>query len=84
MLNPIRSEADAFRLVIIIGAGAAAVIALSLLAGPEFGVVLAAGLIGFGLGLSWRAVTDAVRSDSDRDGPTSRSRPPGPGTPPGP
>jgi len=84
MLNPLRSEADAFKLVIIIGAGAAAVIALSLLAGPEFGVVLAAGLIGFGLGLSWRAVSDELRSDRRADDATSSSRPTRPGSPPGP
>jgi hypothetical protein len=55
MHNPLRSEADAFRMVMIVGAGAAAVIALSLLAGPEFGVVLAAALIGVGIGFVWRA-----------------------------
>ena len=55
MHNPLRSEADAFRMVMTVGAGAAAVIALSLLAGPEFGVVLAAALIGVGIGFAWRA-----------------------------
>ncbi|HEX2435838.1 MAG TPA: hypothetical protein VHI76_04210 [Solirubrobacterales bacterium] len=55
MHNPLRSEADAFRMVMIVGAGAAAVIALSLLAGPEFGVVLAAALVGVGIGFAWRA-----------------------------
>lgn len=54
MHNPLRSEADAFRMVVIIGGGAAAVIALSLLAGPEFGVVLAGALVGLGVGLAWR------------------------------
>jgi len=55
MHNPLRSEADAFRMAMTVGAGAAAVIALSLLAGPEFGVVLAAALIGVGIGSAWRA-----------------------------
>src|SRR5918994_2647040 len=55
MHNPLRSEADAFRMVMTVGAGAAAVIALSLLAGPEFGVVLAAALVGVGIGSAWRA-----------------------------
>ena len=55
MHNPLRSEADAFRFAMTIGAGAAAVIALSLLAGPEFGVVLAAALIGLGIGFAWRS-----------------------------
>jgi GABA permease len=55
MHNPLRSEAEAFRFVMTIGAGAAAVIALSLLAGPEFGVVLAAALVGVGVGAAWRS-----------------------------
>ena len=84
MLNPVRSEADAFKLVVIIGAGAAAVIALSLLAGPEFGVVLAAGLVGFGLGHSWRSIRDELRTDRGADDATSSSRPTRPGSPPGP
>lgn len=54
MHNPLRSEVDAFRMVVTIGSGAAAVIALSLLAGPEFGVVLASALVGLGIGLIWR------------------------------
>lgn len=54
MHNPLRSEADAFRMVVIIGAGAAAVIALALLTGPVFGVVLGSALIGLGAGLMWR------------------------------
>lgn len=53
-MNPLRSEADAFRWVVIIGAGAAAVIAVTLAVGSEFGIVLAAALIGFGIGRAWR------------------------------
>lgn len=54
MHNPLRSEADAFRWVVVIGAGAVAVIALTLLTRPIFGVVLAAALIGFGVGVAYR------------------------------
>jgi GABA permease len=61
MHNPLRSEADAFRFVMTIGAGAAAVIALSLLAGPEYGVVLAAGLVGVGIGAAWRSSRGSER-----------------------
>lgn len=61
MHNPLRSEADAFRFVMTIGAGAAAVIALSLLAGPEFGVVLAAALVGVGIGAAWRTSRGSER-----------------------
>lgn len=55
MHNPLRSEADAFRWVMVIGAGALAVIALTLLTRPVFGVVLAAALLGFGAGVAYRS-----------------------------
>lgn len=55
MHNPLRSEADAFRLVVVIGVGALSVIALTLLTRPVFGVVLAAALIGFGAGVVYRS-----------------------------
>jgi hypothetical protein len=54
MHNPLTSEADAFRWVVVIGAGAALVIALTLLTRPVFGVVLAAALLGFGAGVAYR------------------------------
>lgn len=53
MHNPLRSEADAFRWLVIIGGGAVAVIALTLLTRPVFGVVLAAALLGFGAGVAY-------------------------------
>jgi hypothetical protein len=65
MHNPLRSEADAFRMVMTIGAGAAAVIALSLLAGPEFGVVLAAALVGVGIGAAWRTSRGSERPKTE-------------------
>jgi hypothetical protein len=65
MHNPLRSETDAFRFVMTIGAGAAAVIALSLLAGPEFGVVLAAALIGVGVGAAWRTSRGTERPKAE-------------------
>ena len=54
MHNPLRSEADAFRWVVVIGAGAVSVIALTLLTRPVIGVVWAAALIGFGAGVAYR------------------------------
>jgi hypothetical protein len=54
MHNPLRSEADAFRWVVVIGAGAVSVIGLTLLTRPVFGVVWAAALIGFGTGVAYR------------------------------
>src|SRR5919106_96765 len=55
MHNPLRSEADAFRWIVVIGIGAASVIGLTLLTRPAVGVVWAAALVGFGLGLAWRS-----------------------------
>ncbi len=43
-----------FRLVVVIGIGAASVVALTLLTRPEVGVIAAAALIGFGVGLAYR------------------------------
>lgn len=54
MHNPLRSEADAFRWVVVIGAGAVAVIVLTLLTKPVFGAILTAALIGFGIGVTYR------------------------------
>lgn len=54
MHNPLRSEADAFRWVVIIGLGAVSVIALTLLTQPVVGVIWAAALIGFGIGIAYR------------------------------
>jgi hypothetical protein len=54
MHNPLRSEADAFRWVVVIGVGAVSVIVLTLLTRPVIGVVWAAALIGFGAGFGYR------------------------------
>lgn len=54
MHNPLRSEADAFRWVVVIGVAALTVIGLTLLTRPVIGVVWAAALIGFGVGVSYR------------------------------
>ncbi len=55
MHNPLRSEADAFKWVVVIGAGAVSVIVLTLLTRPVVGVVWAALLIGFGAGVAYRS-----------------------------
>jgi hypothetical protein len=54
MHNPLRSEAEMFRLVVIFGVGAGAVIALALLVDPLAGAILLAAEVGVGLGLLWR------------------------------
>jgi hypothetical protein len=51
---PLRSEADAFRLVVIIGVAAGAVTALALLTDPAAGAILAAALLGLGAGFALR------------------------------
>ena len=60
MHNPLRSEADAFRWVVVIGAGAASIIALTLLTRPVFGVVWMALLIGFGIGFGYRSARGSL------------------------
>lgn len=54
MHYPLRSEADAFRLVVIIAVAAGAVVALALLTRPAVGGIVAAALLGLGLGFAWR------------------------------
>jgi hypothetical protein len=49
----VRSEADAFRLVVIVVVGASAVVAVALLTEPAIGAVLAAALLGLGVGFAW-------------------------------
>jgi hypothetical protein len=62
MHNPLRSEADAFRWVVVIGLGAASVIALTLLTDrPAIGAAWAAALVGFGAGLAWRSSRGSMR-----------------------
>ena len=55
MHNPLRSEADAFRWVVVIGIAALSVILLTLLTRPVVGVVWAAALLGFGAGIAYRS-----------------------------
>ena len=54
MHNPLRSEREVFRAVVVIGIGAGAVIALALLTRPAFGAVLLAAEVGLGIGVLWR------------------------------
>jgi len=60
MHNPLRSEADAFRWVVVIGLGAVSVIVLTLLTRPVIGVVWAAALIGFGAGIAYRGARGSL------------------------
>jgi len=60
MHNPVRSEADAFKWVVVIGAGAVSVIVLTLLTRPVVGVIWAAALIGFGVGFAYRGARGSL------------------------
>ncbi len=60
MHNPLRSEADAFRWAVIVGGGAVSVIVLTLLTRPVIGVVWAAALIGFGIGVAYRGARGSL------------------------
>ncbi|MBS1677345.1 MAG: hypothetical protein JST08_08160 [Actinobacteria bacterium] len=53
MHNPLRSEADVFRLVVVIVGAGALVVGLTLLTRPVYGVLLTAALIGVGVGFAW-------------------------------
>jgi len=54
MHNPLRSERDVFRAVVVIGIGAGAVIALALVTRPAVGAVLLAVEIALGIWVLWR------------------------------
>src|SRR3954451_6406140 len=54
MHNPLRSENDVFRAVLVIAIGAAAVIALTLIAGQTAGALLLLVLAIAGLGVLWQ------------------------------
>ena len=60
MHNPLRSEADAFRWIVVIGIAAASVIALTLLTRPAIGAAWGAALVGFGVGLAWRSARGSL------------------------
>jgi hypothetical protein len=65
MHNPLRSEGDVFRAVVIIGIGAGAVIALTLLTRPALGAALLAGEVGLGIGLLWRGSQGSLRGQAE-------------------
>jgi hypothetical protein len=54
MHNPLRSEADVFRLVVVIVGAATLVVAVALITEPVWGVLLAILLLAVGVGAVWR------------------------------
>jgi hypothetical protein len=59
MHNPLRSEAEMFRVVVVVAAAAVPVIAVALLTEPEFGAILLALEIAAGVWLLWRTTRGA-------------------------
>jgi hypothetical protein len=53
VLNPFRREQDAFRVLLAFVVGGAIVIAVALASEPVYGVIVGAGLFGFGAGKLW-------------------------------
>ncbi len=75
MHNPLRSEGDVFRAVVIVGIGAAAVIAVTLLTRPAVGAALLAAELGLAVGLLWRGAQGGMPHRAEvahRDDPTYR------------
>lgn len=70
MHNPLRSEADAFRWVVVIGIGAASVIAVTLITRPVVGVIWAAAVLGLVSALAWRSSRGSLagRTEVSRGG----------------
>jgi hypothetical protein len=55
MHNPLRSEREVFRAVLVVAVAAGAVVVLTVLTRPAIGAALLAAEIGLGVGLLWRA-----------------------------
>src|SRR5215207_8275080 len=60
MHNPLRSEREVFRGVVIVAVALVAVIALTLLTRPAVGAALLAAEIGLGIGLLWRGAQGTI------------------------
>ncbi len=71
MHNPLRSEAEMFRVVVVVGVALLPVIVLGLIAGPAWGAILLGVEIGVAIGALWRTTrgsephTAAVATDDD-------------------
>ena len=65
MHNPLRSERDVFRAVVVIGIGAGAVIALALITRPALGAVLLAVEIALGIWILWRRARGTLPHQAD-------------------
>src|SRR5436309_319180 len=60
MHNPLRSEADAFRALVIIGAALGVVVAVGVLWSSTAGAIVLAAEVGIGIGLAWRGARGSL------------------------
>jgi hypothetical protein len=65
MHNPLRSEAEMFRLVVVIGLAALPVIVLGLAIGPAWGLIALGVEFGIGLGLIWRGSRGSIPHEAE-------------------
>jgi len=75
MHNPLRSEREVFRAVLIVAIAAGAVVVLTVLTRPAIGAALLAAEIGLGIGLLWRAGRGSIPHRAEvtrRDDPVYR------------
>jgi Flp pilus assembly protein TadB len=63
--NPLRNEADMFRVLIMFGIAAAIVIAVAVLFGSLAGLIILAVLLAVGLYRTWQLIQDWRRYGSD-------------------
>ena len=75
MRNPLRSERDVFHAVVAIGAGAAAVIALTLLTRPLFGAALLAIEAFIGVWVLWNRAHEPPVPDPESHASEDASQP---------
>ncbi|MFN2612009.1 MAG: hypothetical protein ABR536_01410 [Solirubrobacterales bacterium] len=64
--NPFRSEADAFRLLLLVGGAALLVLATALLAGPKIAAVAGVVLVFFGLFHATRWIKQAISQPEEQ------------------
>lgn len=69
--NPFRSEADAFRLLLIIGAAVVAITLAAVLGGPWVGVPAAVLLTAVGVRATYRWLREEIKSPEGDAGETS-------------
>ena len=75
MHNPLRSEAEVFRLVVVSVVAAALVVALTLITSPIWGILLAAVLVAVGVWFAWRGTRGSEpREIHSRRNPDSTHR----------